>query len=227
MGVAVHDLDPVELQRIHEGARIIALRRLGDLEAAEEAAQETVARLLEALREGRFREGGDLGLFARGIARHVVTDVLRQRGRVLPFHAEAAAGPGAGTDPLDRLVADEEATRVHEALEALSPEDRRLLRLCFYEGLAPGEVAARLGEPGTRIRKRKSRALERLRRAFFPAAGPGGPAPGPGEPTTDPQERTTDTPEPTAGHDDPALRHKGPVPPNDEGTEAPESGRSV
>ena len=44
--------------------------------------------------------------------------------------------------------------------------DRDLLGLCYFEGLTAVEIADRLGEPPERIRKRKSRAVERLRQAL-------------------------------------------------------------
>jgi DNA-directed RNA polymerase specialized sigma24 family protein len=42
-----------------------------------------------------------------------------------------------------------------------------VLRLSFYEGLAPAEIAERLAEPAPRVRKRKARALDRLRLAYL------------------------------------------------------------
>jgi RNA polymerase sigma factor (sigma-70 family) len=68
---------------------------------------------------------------------------------------------------LDALISAAETDRVRVALGALSPADQHLLRLCFHEDRTPAEVAAMLREPADRVRKRKSRALERLRRAFL------------------------------------------------------------
>ena len=66
------ELEAVEQLRL--GLRIMALRALGDPEAAEEAVQETLVRALEALREGRPRDPEKLGAFVRGIARHVIAE---------------------------------------------------------------------------------------------------------------------------------------------------------
>src|SRR5205823_14121599 len=94
-------------------------------------------------------------------------DILRARGRLLPSEAVAEQQHAqAPPDALDQLVTAEERVRVRAALNGLASADRELLRLCYFEGLTPTEVAGRLGEPAERVRKRKSRALERLRAAF-------------------------------------------------------------
>lgn len=142
---------------------------LRDTDLAEEVAQETLVRLVHALREGRLQDPAHLGAFTRAIARHVIVDTLRTRQRVTT-HGPEHESP-TEEDPLAALVSAEQATHVREALERLSPGDRELLRLCYFEGLTPQELASRLGEPSTRIRKRKERALDRLRRAFLRAPG--------------------------------------------------------
>ena len=160
---------PEELTRLREGLRILALHVLRDAEAAEEAAQESMTRLLQALREDRLVDPSRLGAFARAIARHVLTDVLRARQRDLALQRLHAPEATSG-DALSSLVSAEEAARVHAALADLPSADRDLLRLSFFDGLTPAEIAAQIGEPATRIRKRKERALDRLRQAFL--AGP-------------------------------------------------------
>jgi len=160
---------PAELSRLRSGIRIMALSALRDVDAAEEVAQESIARVVQAIGEGRLRDPQSLGAFTRAIARHVIVDALRTGQRVTalgPEHEPASEG-----DPLGSLVAGEQADRVTAALQCLSAGDRELLRLCFFEGLTPQELGARLGEPSPRIRKRKERALERLREAFFQGRG--------------------------------------------------------
>lgn len=147
----------------------MALRSLGDLEQAEEVAQETLSRALTAIRSG----GGHidhLGAFVHGIARHVIADTIRARER---FDGGDAIATTASPmpDPLSAAITADERERVRDALDRLSDGDRTLIRLTFFDGLSPAEVAARLGEPSLRVRKRKSRALERLRRIFLGGAG--------------------------------------------------------
>jgi RNA polymerase sigma factor (sigma-70 family) len=160
------------VERLRLGLQIMALRALGDPDAAEEAVQETLVRTLEALRKGRLRDPQKLGAFARGIARHVIADALSARRRQVPLQAVSQTKRSSGSDnPLSTLISTEERDRVRQALTQLSARDREILHLAFFEGLTPIEIAERSGEPALRIRKRKSRALRRLREAFRKGAG--------------------------------------------------------
>jgi RNA polymerase sigma-70 factor (ECF subfamily) len=158
-----------QLETLANGVRIIVLRALGDPDAARDVTQETMARLLDALGKGQLRDPERLGAFARGIAQHVIVDYRRAAARLvaLPEDMAAADAPNA----LDALVRDEDVARMRAALDRLSPGDRELLRLSFVENLSPRAVASRLREPSERVRKRKSRALERLREVFFSMLG--------------------------------------------------------
>jgi len=169
---APHQLDPETLARLHSGLRFIALRSLSDADAADEVVQETLARGLKALENGRLDDPGKLGAYFRGICHHVVVDTIRSRQRTTNLDSlpDRTDGNSVG-DALQTLISEEQKARVVRALRELSPASRECLRLSFYEGLKPAEVAARLGEPGPRIRKRRSRALQSLREAFFEQTG--------------------------------------------------------
>jgi len=165
MAQPLGDLDPAELSRLQSGIRIMALCALRDGDAADDVAQESLARVLQALREGRLRNPERLGAFARAIAHHVIVDTLRTRLRVTSLGSSPELA--GEEDALRTLVSAEQAARVRAALERLSAGDREILRLSFFEGLTPQELATRSGAPSARIRKRKERALERLRAVFL------------------------------------------------------------
>jgi RNA polymerase sigma factor (sigma-70 family) len=162
------ELDPRQLELLGAGVRVIALRALGDADAAADVAQETLARAVDALRRGRLADPAKLSAFVRGIAHNVIADLIRSRARApsVPV-SESLDLPSAEPNALDALLSAEEIARLGAAFAALSEGDRRLLRDAYFEGLSSAEVAARLGEPDARVRKRRSRALERLRRAFL------------------------------------------------------------
>ncbi len=147
------------IAEIRDGLEIVAVRRLGNRDDARDAVQETVARLLARVREGAIATEGELAPIAWGIARHVIADVLRERARPL---ADVADVESRTRGPLDQLISDDETRRVRRALERLSPDDRLLLHRCFVDGEKIGRIADALGEPAERVRKRKSRALQRL-----------------------------------------------------------------
>ncbi len=157
------------------GIEIVAIRRLGNRDDARDATQETIARLLDRLNAGGFGSDAEIIPVAWGIARHVIADILRERGRAPVELVELASGtPG----PLDQLVTAEEVRVVRAALDQLAPTDRSLLHRCFVDGEKIGALAVEMGEPAERLRKRKSRALQRLAAALGARMGhETGPAP--------------------------------------------------
>lgn len=155
---AAVDLE-LQLDGIAAGLEIIAARRLGSREDAEEATQETLSRLLVCIRTGRVSTAAEVAPIAYGIARHVIADILRRRARELQVDADAASlAPHA----LDVLVREEECRAVRAALQGLPSEDRALLHRCFVDGASIVAIADESGQPADRLRKRKSRALQRL-----------------------------------------------------------------
>ena len=161
-------LDPGTLGTLRAGLRLMALHRLRDPDLAEDVAQETMARALVALREGKAAGIENLGAFVHGIARHVIADLMRSRQRDAgPEALDHTPDPASLRDALSHAVSAEERDQVRTALGRLSNGDRDILHLSFFEGLTPAEVAERLGENSLRVRKRKSRALERLRQIFL------------------------------------------------------------
>jgi RNA polymerase sigma-70 factor (ECF subfamily) len=159
------------------GLLLVAVRALGDMDEARDAVQETMARALEALRGNRVPVGVVLEAFVYGICRHVIADVQRRRVRERGTVGDVGALPAPIPSALDALVSAEERDAVARALAALPAADRDLLERCFVRGERVAAIAARQGEPAERIRKRKSRALERLREKLrCPAGGHGTPS---------------------------------------------------
>ena len=148
-----------------DGVRLIALRALGDTSLADDIAQEAITRAIASLAADRGKPIADLGGFVYGIARHLITDVHRARGRTVSVDSvpePTAPLPGA----LDLAIEEEDRHRLRSALSELDATDRNLLRLFFVDGLGAEEIGRQLNEPPVNIRKRKSRALARLRRVF-------------------------------------------------------------
>lgn len=148
-----------------EGVRLIALRALGDPAQAADVAQEAITRAIASLADGRPDPIRDVGGFVYGIARHIIADLHRSQSRNVPID-ETPEVPTAHPDALESAIAEEDRQRVRSALQELPASDRDLLHDFFVDGLTADVIAARLGETPVNIRKRKSRALERLRRVF-------------------------------------------------------------
>jgi len=157
-------LDDHTVEVLRSGLRIVALRALGDADAAEEVAQETLVRGLEALGKGRVQRPDNLGAYLRGILRHVIADTIRNRSQTVSLETlPEPTDKHPGSDALATLITREQQAEVARLMAELSPKARECLMLCIFHGLPPREVAARLGEPAARIRKRRSRAIEKIR----------------------------------------------------------------
>lgn len=164
--------EDVDLDLLRSGIRLMALRALADPDAADEVAQETLARAIDVLRCPD--RTASLGAYLAGIARHIIADHFRANARVVSIdQVDAEVLQVDGPDMLEALCAQDELARVRHALAELSDDDRELFQLCYFEELTPTAIAERLGVPPERIRQRKLRALRRLR-VVFDAVTPSG-----------------------------------------------------
>ena len=73
-------------------------------------------------------------------------------------------------EPLGRLLDDELAVKVREAVSSLPPMQREALVLFEYEGLSLSEIAGILGTDVGAVKSRLFRAREGLRNALRPYA---------------------------------------------------------
>lgn len=151
--------------RFWDRVRVFAARRLRDAALAEDVAQETLRRVVEAVRAGRVENPEAIAGFVFQTAKHICMHAHRSAGR------EARAmqrldDPDESAErrptALDHLITEERRVEVRSALEALSPEDRDLLRSVYYEQLDSAALAMRLGLTAGALRVRKHRALQRL-----------------------------------------------------------------
>ena len=145
--------------------RVFSARRLGEAALAEDVAQDTLRRVVEALRAGRIRDEAALPAFVFETARHICQQHARSAGR----EARALARLGQGTpadagwpDALSVLISAERRFAVRRALGRLTPEERDLIAAFYYEYLEAEELARRLGITAGAVRVRKHRALKRL-----------------------------------------------------------------
>jgi RNA polymerase sigma-70 factor (ECF subfamily) len=160
--VPVDEADCVH--RFWDRVRLFALRRTGDRVAAEDVAQETLRRVLVALREGRVQNLVALPSFVFQTALHVCQQHGRSAGRegraLLRLHG--TTGDPQGDDPLHQLIGEERRAEVRRALETMDRADQDLIRMLYYEQLDTAEAARRLGITTGALRVRKHRVLERL-----------------------------------------------------------------
>jgi RNA polymerase sigma-70 factor (ECF subfamily) len=154
------------VERFWDRIRLFALRRMATATEAEDVAQETLRRVLEALRQGRLRQPEALPSFVFQTAQNVCRNrhrSERRQGRAFERLRSAASGVATAPDPLAELLADGTRGKVRRALSRLEDQDRELLRMSFYLSLDTTEVARRLEVTTGAVRVRRHRALRRLR----------------------------------------------------------------
>jgi RNA polymerase sigma-70 factor, ECF subfamily len=140
--------------------------------AAEEAAEDALVRIYEAL--PRFRGDSAFGTFAYRVCCRAAADAARRRSRERRRSARRADGealePGDLVDPA--RGPEEESLRAAEiaalgrALALLKPEDRSLLHLYEAEGLGVDELSRVFGVAIGTIKSRLFRARSRLGEAL-------------------------------------------------------------
>ena len=146
--------------------RLFASRRLNDPTAAEDVAQETLHRVVEALRANRIENLDALPGFvfqtARNICLHRIRGAVRERTALARFELSGHGAGGTSGDVLDGLITEERRERVKCALGGLGRDDSALLAMVYYESLDTEIIAAHLALTPTAVRVRKHRALRRL-----------------------------------------------------------------
>jgi RNA polymerase sigma-70 factor (ECF subfamily) len=157
--------EPELVDRFWARVCVMAARRLRDPSAAQDVAQETIRRVVDAMRKGRIENPAALPAFVFQTARHICLHSYRSEGR----EERALARMGAEGDTADdvpnalgALISAEDRLAVRGALARLTEPERALLAMLYFEGLATDVVAATLGVTGGTLRVRKHRALAHL-----------------------------------------------------------------
>jgi len=144
--------------------QVFAGRRVHDWTAAEDIAQETLKRGLEALRAGRIRNpdalGGYLFQTALRLCMHRGRSAGRERKAMQRFGSTEPASAEDGA--LSHLISGEERSSLQGALGALLPEDRSLLELTYRDELDSAEIGRRLGLTAGNVCVRRHRAIRKL-----------------------------------------------------------------
>jgi|GEM_PF-5841125 len=137
----------------------VAMRCSGSAELAEEAAQNAFVVL--AKKAARIDASNGL---APWLHRTAWFEASKLRDREARYRQKVArfgeTSPGGIAEPQSW---EGTAPVLDSALNELSPEDRRVILLRFYEGLSYGDLVTRFGSEAATWRKRCNRAVERLR----------------------------------------------------------------
>ena len=138
----------------------LAYRLTHDADEANDIAQDSFMRAYRRI--GDFRPDRPFARWLFVIARNASLDAIRRRRRaaaLTPSDLDAAVELG----PEDLVLRNDEATRVHAALESLPSKYRDVLELYYLSGLRYREIALALAIPIGTVKTYISRAKRRLR----------------------------------------------------------------
>ena len=145
-----------------------AYRLLGSVEIAEDVTHDCFLSLIRKPENYR-PERASLKTYLYAAARNLALKHFRDQGRETGLEEvteEPRDSPRRG--PLRRLLDEELATHVKEAIFGLPPLQREALILFEYEGLSLSEVAQVAGTDAGAIKARLYRARQGLRRVLRP-----------------------------------------------------------
>lgn len=154
-----------ELVRRHrEGTVNVVYRMCGDMNLAEDAAQEAFIRAWRHLPSYRPRSPFRNWLYR--IATNVARDVLRRERETADIDAVSLATSDAG--PEATVEGEERGEHVRQAVLALPPASREVVILREYQGLSYRDIADTLDIPIGTVMSRLNYARNRLRESLAP-----------------------------------------------------------
>ncbi len=139
---------------------IMAVVRTHDRETAQELVQDVLMAVIGALRKDQLQDTDKLAAFVHGIARNLINNRIRFESQRPPM--EPLSDDLAQASLTEQLEDAERVRLVHQALERLGQEDRKILWMTLVEGRKPGEIAAALGLTSEVVRTRKLRATKKM-----------------------------------------------------------------
>jgi len=89
---------------------------------------------------------------------------LQRRGRLVPLREDDRVGYGLPDGDPEALEPREASARLRGLLDRLSPEDRMVLALHYFDGLSAGQIAERMGWSPALVRMRAFRARRKLKK---------------------------------------------------------------
>jgi RNA polymerase sigma-70 factor (ECF subfamily) len=148
----------------------LVLRIVGDPAVAEEVSLDVYTQVWRQAAAYDTSRGSPLAWLLT-IARTRAIDRLRsgkqERQRSEPLNS-ADTVRAATHDPEESSVLSEQQRIVRAALAGLSPDQREVIELAYYQGLSHSEIASRLSQPLGTVKTRTRLGLIKLREALGP-----------------------------------------------------------
>ena len=145
----------------------LVYRMVNNYQEAEDLTQEIFLSLQE--RPNYNPERGSFYTYLMMLTRSRTIDRLRAKRSQGKFWQDLGkikdlVGRHNSVNPIDSVSIKERATKVRQALESLSSNQRQILELSYYEGLSQSEIAKRLNLPLGTVKTHSRRGLLQLRK---------------------------------------------------------------
>lgn len=151
-----------ELVRLNaQGVMNVVYRMCGDMQVAEDAAQETFIQAWTKL--SSYRPKTSLRNWLYRIAVNTAIDMLRKEKRILPGSVDDLYLTDSGPGPETMAADSERAEMVREAVLELPDASRAVLMLREFEGLSYREIAEALDIPNGTVMSRLNYARKLLK----------------------------------------------------------------
>ena len=133
----------------------------GEVHQAEDLTQETFVSAWEKI--AAFQGRATLATWLYRIAYTKFIDGRRSQQRTTGMSRRHPSPASSPDDPLEIVMADDEARHLYRALDELDAPERTLLVLHYLQGLSYRDMALVFREPTGTVKWRTSEALDRLR----------------------------------------------------------------
>lgn len=141
--------------------------RLRSAAQVEDARQETMVRVLAALKQkGGLATPESLGAFVNSVCNNVLLETYRSAGRLDQLDDDADGPEAPGPTAEWRVLDGEERSRVRAAMAELPEKDRELLRWLFFDERSKDDVCRELNVDRGYLRVLLHRAKQRFRERY-------------------------------------------------------------
>ena len=152
-----------------------ALRVVGDVQLAEDIAQEVFLRIWRRP-DHYVPERGRFVTWLLSVARNGAVDQIRTRGRrrrheTAGEEVERELPADEGQDPALMAQLADERQKVRRALASLPLEQRRVIEMAYYGGYTQQEIAEMLSQPLGTVKTRIRLGMQKLRATLAPEIG--------------------------------------------------------
>lgn len=143
----------------------LALRILGNSQEAEDLSQEIFLTLWHTQNYDPSR--GSLGGYLTTLTRSRSIDKLRSRGTQLKFlqrWSQLIITESSSPSPFETASLNQRSEQVKSAIAQLSPSQRQVLEMAYFDGLSQSEIAKKLETPLGTVKSWSRQGLLNLRK---------------------------------------------------------------